>query len=104
MTRLTSTLRSASRTRQRHGAVPAIIAGIGAALPERLVSNADLEGNLDTSDEWIRTRTGISVRHHVGADEATSDLAIAAGRKALARASLDAAAIGTLIVATTTPD
>jgi 3-oxoacyl-[acyl-carrier-protein] synthase-3 len=84
--------------------VPAIIAGIGAALPDRVVTNADLEARLDTSDEWIRTRTGIVERHHVPPGQATSDLAVAAAEAALSNGRMTPGDVGTLIVATTTPD
>jgi 3-oxoacyl-[acyl-carrier-protein] synthase-3 len=77
------------------------IMGFGDALPEKVVTNADLEAQLDTSDEWIRTRTGISERH-IG--DSTAALAIAAGRAALAHAGVDAASIDLLVLCTTTPD
>ena len=78
--------------------------GSGHHLPERVVTNADLAARLDTSDEWIRTRTGIRRRHVVAEGEATSDLAIAAARRALAAAGVEAASLDALIVATATPD
>ncbi|MCC5947470.1 MAG: ketoacyl-ACP synthase III [Nitriliruptoraceae bacterium] len=84
--------------------VPARIAGIGSYLPDRVVTNDDLAQVLDTNDEWIRTRTGIRQRHVVAPEQATSDLAIAAGEAALADAGLTAADVSTIIVATTTPD
>ena len=80
------------------------ILGLGAYLPERVVTNDDLAQHLDTSDEWIRTRTGIRERHHAAPDEATSDLALAAARAALDDAGLAPADVDVLIVATTTPD
>jgi 3-oxoacyl-[acyl-carrier-protein] synthase III len=83
---------------------PARIAGIGAHLPARVVTNADLERTLDTTDEWIRTRTGIAQRHVAAPDEATSDLAVAAGKAALADAGLGIEDVATVLVATTTPD
>ena len=57
------------------------IAGTGRYLPERILTNADLEKMVDTSDEWIRTRTGIEQRHVAAADEVTSDLCVNAARK-----------------------
>jgi 3-oxoacyl-[acyl-carrier-protein] synthase-3 len=86
------------------GRLPARIAGLGAHLPARVVTNDDLAATLDTSDEWIRTRTGIRRRHVAAPDEATSDLAVAAGKAALADAGLGIEDVGAVIVATTTPD
>ncbi|MEV0323669.1 beta-ketoacyl-ACP synthase III [Streptomyces sp. NPDC050658] len=81
----------------------AVIAGAGCYLPPTLVTNDDLAARLDTSDEWIRTRTGMSVRHVVKPGDATSDLAVEAGRRALASAGQDSG-VDALILATTTPD
>ncbi len=80
------------------------ITGLGSYLPERVVTNDDLAQRLDTSDEWIRTRTGIRERHYAAAEEATSDLALMAARRALEDAELDPSDIDVLIIATTTPD
>jgi 3-oxoacyl-[acyl-carrier-protein] synthase III len=80
------------------------IAGLGAYLPERVVTNDDLAQHLDTSDEWIHSRTGIRERRYAADEEATSDLALHAARAALADAGLPAEAIDVVIVATTTPD
>lgn len=80
------------------------ITGLGSYLPERVVTNDDLAQRLDTSDEWIRTRTGIRARHYAAPDEATSDLAFEAARRALADADCSADDVDVLIVATTTPD
>jgi 3-oxoacyl-[acyl-carrier-protein] synthase III len=80
------------------------IVGTGAYLPERVVSNDELSRTVDTSHEWIVQRTGIEQRHIAADGEMTSDLACAAGRKALQRAGLDADRIDLIIVATTTPD
>jgi 3-oxoacyl-[acyl-carrier-protein] synthase III len=84
--------------------LPVAIIGLGAYLPERRVTNDDLAKVLDTSDEWISSRTGIRQRYHAASEEATSDLAAAAGWAALADAGLTPADISAIIVATTTPD
>ncbi|HEY9085742.1 MAG TPA: beta-ketoacyl-ACP synthase III [Candidatus Tyrphobacter sp.] len=80
------------------------IAGVARHAPARIVTNEDFERWLDTSDEWITTRTGMKRRHWAADDEATSDLAIAAARGALAQAGLQADDIDCFIVATATPD
>lgn len=80
------------------------ISGTGAYLPERILTNTDLEQMVDTSDEWIKTRTGISQRHIAADDETTCDLARHAAVKAIKSASLRADEIDLIIVATTTPD
>jgi 3-oxoacyl-[acyl-carrier-protein] synthase-3 len=80
------------------------IAGVGHFVPERVITNADLERMLDTSDEWITTRTGMKERHAARLDEPTSDLALAASRNALAHAGLEPADLNCIIVATVTPD
>ena len=80
------------------------IAGTGSYLPSRVLTNAALAERVATSDEWIRTRTGIAQRHIAADDEQTSDLALAAARDALAAASMVPAAVDLIIVATTTPD
>ncbi len=81
-----------------------VITGVGAHLPERVLTNAEFAQRLDTSDEWIRARTGIGERHIAAEGERTSDLAVAAARKALAAAKRTPADIDLIIVATTTPD
>lgn len=81
-----------------------IIAGVGAYSPERVVTNDDLAKMMDTSDEWIRTRTGIRERRIAAENEACSDLAIKAAQAALADAGLKAGDVDLLIVATATPD
>jgi 3-oxoacyl-[acyl-carrier-protein] synthase III len=86
------------------GTLPVTVAGLGAHLPARVVTNDDLAAQLDTSDAWIRSRTGIGQRHVAAAHEATSDLATAAAKAALADAGLGVEDLATLVVATTTPD
>lgn len=80
------------------------ILGTGSYLPEKRLSNNDLAEFVDTSDEWITTRTGIKFRHIAAEHEKTSDLAAAAARRALDDAGVSAAEIGLIIVATATPD
>ncbi|MDX1561695.1 MAG: beta-ketoacyl-ACP synthase III [Gammaproteobacteria bacterium] len=80
------------------------IAGTGKYLPERVLTNFDLEKMVETTDEWIRTRTGIERRHIAADDQATSDLATEAGRRAIEDAGLSADDIDLVIVGTTTPD
>ncbi|GAB7386772.1 ketoacyl-ACP synthase III [Bacillaceae bacterium] len=82
----------------------AVISGIGSFVPEKKLTNFDLEKMVETSNEWIVTRTGISERRICGPEEATSDLAIAAARRAMEDAGLQAADIDLIIVATVTPD
>ena len=82
----------------------AIVRGTGHYLPERVVENSWFEGKLETSDEWIRARTGIERRHFAADDQRTSDLGNKAGRAALENAGLDANEIDAVIVATSTPD
>ena len=77
---------------------------VGGYLPERVVSNDDLAATVDTSDEWIRQRTGIAQRHIVAEGEKTSDLARNAAEQALARAGMTGADIDLIIIATSTPD
>lgn len=80
------------------------LVGIGCYVPEKVVTNADLEKIMDTSDEWIRTRTGIEERRIAGDDENTSDLAFNAAEAALKDAGISADQIGLIIVNTVTPD
>ncbi|MGF6148079.1 3-oxoacyl-[acyl-carrier-protein] synthase 3 [Kingella potus] len=80
------------------------ILGTGSYLPEKRLSNNDLAEFVDTSDEWISTRTGIKFRHIAAEHEKTSDLAAAAARRALADAGVSADEIGLIVVATATPD
>jgi len=80
------------------------IAGTGSYLPERVVTNAELQTRIETSDEWIVSRTGIEARHVAADHELTSDLALHAARRAMEAADVGAADIDLIIVATTTPD
>jgi 3-oxoacyl-[acyl-carrier-protein] synthase-3 len=80
------------------------IAGTGKYLPERVLTNFDLEKMVETSDEWIRTRTGIERRHIAADEQATSDLAVEAGRAAIADAGIGPNDIDFVVVGTTTPD
>jgi 3-oxoacyl-[acyl-carrier-protein] synthase III len=80
------------------------IIGTGSYLPEKILSNKDLEKMVDTTDDWIFTRTGIRERHIAAPNELTSDLATAAANNAIASAGIDASEIDLIIVATTTPD
>jgi 3-oxoacyl-[acyl-carrier-protein] synthase III len=80
------------------------IVGTGSYLPREVLSNEELAKRVDTSDEWIRTRTGIRQRHIAAPDEKTSDLALAAAREALAAAGLAPADVDLIVLATTTPD
>jgi len=80
------------------------IAGTGSYLPERVVTNADLEKLMETSDAWIRERTGIESRHIAAAGQTTCDLAEAAARQAIDAAAVAATDIDLIVLATTTPD
>lgn len=80
------------------------IIGVGEYLPKKILSNADLERMVDTSDEWITTRTGIKERRLIAPNEAASDLAIRAAKKALENAKISSQDIDLIIVATITPD
>ncbi|MGY6552150.1 MAG: beta-ketoacyl-ACP synthase III [Erythrobacter sp.] len=80
------------------------VLGTGSALPARIVTNADLADQLETSDEWITERTGIRQRHIAAAGETTASLAIAAARAALDDAGVEASSIGLIVLATATPD
>lgn len=81
-----------------------IIRGFGHYAPERIVSNADLEKIVDTTDEWITTRTGIKQRHIIADDEAASDLALKSSRIALAEAGIEPDELTHIVLATFTPD
>ncbi|CAH2713490.1 3-oxoacyl-[acyl-carrier-protein] synthase 3 protein 1 [Neobacillus rhizosphaerae] len=80
------------------------IVGIGRYLPEKIVTNHDLEKRMDTSDEWIRTRTGIEERRIAADDVDTSDMAFAAAQKAIENAGITAEEIDLILVATVSPD
>ena len=80
------------------------IAGVGSVLPAKVVSNQDLEKTMDTSDEWIRERTGIKRRHIAADDEFTSSLGLEAARRAMADAGVEPEDIDLIIVGTCTPD
>ena len=84
--------------------VRSVIRGVGAYLPKRVITNVDLARIVDTSDEWIRERTGIEERHVAEEGEFTSDMGIAASRQALVRAGVDPIDIDLVICATATPD
>ncbi len=80
------------------------ISSLATYVPPRVLTNADLERMVDTSDEWILQRTGIRERHIVDAGVATSDLAVEAAREAIERAGLTPDDIDFIVVGTTTPD
>ena len=80
------------------------IVGTGGYLPEKILTNRDLERLVDTSDEWIVARTGIRQRHVAAEGQMASDLALEASRKALASAGIGADQLGLIVMATTTPD
>ena len=80
------------------------IIGVGSYLPKNVLTNKDLEEFLDTTDEWITSRTGIKQRHIVSKNEATSDLALEASLMAISDSGIDKDDIDLIIVATTTPD
>ncbi|NGQ92048.1 ketoacyl-ACP synthase III [Rhodobacter sp. HX-7-19] len=84
--------------------IRAVVAGVGHYLPERLVSNADLEALVETSDEWIRTRSGIERRHFAAEGQTTSDMAIRAAQAALQDAGLTPDDLDAIILATSTAD
>lgn len=84
--------------------IRAVVKGIGHYLPDRIVTNTDLEAMVDTTDAWIRTRSGIERRHFAADGQMTSDLATRAARAALEDAGLEPNDIDAIIVATSTPD
>ena len=84
--------------------VRTVVRGCGAYLPERVLTNHDLARMIDTSDQWIRERTGITERHIAAEGELTSDMGVAAAQRALADAGMDASDIDLIVLATSTPD
>src|SRR5207248_2049874 len=92
------------RVKAKASGRPVTITGLGCYVPERVLSNDELAKYVDTSDEWIRTRTGIRERHMAAETEAMSDLALPASKRALEQAGLAAADVDLIIVATVTPD
>jgi 3-oxoacyl-[acyl-carrier-protein] synthase-3 len=84
--------------------IRSVLVGTGSHLPEKILTNADLEKIVETNDQWIVERTGISERHIAADDEFTSDIATKAAKKALKDANISAADLDLIIVATTTPD
>ncbi|HZT47513.1 MAG TPA: beta-ketoacyl-ACP synthase III [Hyphomicrobiaceae bacterium] len=84
--------------------IRSVIRGVGAHLPKRIMTNDDLSRIVDTSDAWIRERTGIEQRHIAEEGELTSDLGIAASRQALVRAGIDPVDVDLVVCATSTPD
>jgi 3-oxoacyl-[acyl-carrier-protein] synthase-3 len=91
-------------TDQKNTTKAVTVAGTGAYLPERILTNAELEQMVDTSDEWIVTRTGMRERRIAGDDEPTSVMAAGAARQALESAGIDGSEVDLIIVATVTPD
>ena len=84
--------------------IRAVVRGVGHYLPERVVENAEFEATLDTTDEWIRSRTGIERRHFAADGQTTSQMAIRAAQAALSDAGMTAGDIDAIVVATSTPD
>lgn len=84
--------------------IRSVIIGCGGSLPDRIMSNDELSQFVDTSDEWIRERTGIKERHIASEDETTADIGTEAAKQALERAGVEAADIDLIILATSTPD
>ena len=82
----------------------AVVIGVGHYLPDRVVPNAEFEKTLDTTDEWIKSRSGIERRHFAAPDQTTSDLATNAANAALAMADLTGNDVDAIIVATSTSD
>ena len=84
--------------------IRSVVVGLGHYLPERVVPNSEFEATLDTSDEWIKSRSGIERRHFAAEGETTSDLATKAARNALADAGLTANDLDAIVLATSTAD
>ncbi len=85
-------------------ATSVVVAGVGAYLPQRILTNKELAQDLETDDAWIRTRTGIRQRHIADPEESTSDLALKASERALTAARCSAQQIDAIVLATTTPE
>ncbi|MEL6433308.1 MAG: 3-oxoacyl-ACP synthase, partial [Pseudomonadota bacterium] len=84
--------------------IRAVVEGVGHYLPERVVPNAEFEESLDTTDEWIRARTGIERRHFAAEGQTTSGLGARAAKAAIANAGCDVSDLDGIVVATSTPD
>lgn len=84
--------------------IRSVVRGVGSYLPERIVTNEELSATVDTSDQWIRERSGIEQRHIAAEGEYTSDLGLKAAQNALRNAGIEASDIDLVVVATTTPD
>ena len=84
--------------------IRAVVRGVGHYLPERVFENAEFEASLDTSDEWIRARSGIERRHFAAEGQGTSDLALRAARAALASAGMEGSDLDAVVLATSTAD
>ncbi|OPY68229.1 MAG: 3-oxoacyl-(acyl-carrier-protein) synthase 3 [Syntrophorhabdaceae bacterium PtaU1.Bin034] len=84
--------------------INARIAGVGVCIPDAVLTNHELAGKIDTSDEWIRTMTGIRERHIADPSQATSDLGVLAAERAMAQAGIDRAEVDLIILATMSPD
>ena len=91
-------------TKTLSGLNKSFLLGIGSYVPDRVLGNEELSKKVETSDEWIRTRTGIRERRIAGSDQATSDLALMAAKRAIQSAKMELSQIDLVIVATITPD
>ena len=92
------------KAQQEDGRPATRILGTGSYIPHRIVTNDELAQHVDTSDDWIRARTGIQQRRRAAADETTSDMAVAAAKSALAASGISASELDLIVVATFTPD
>src|SRR5262245_61724566 len=101
-----STTQTFKNPRAQHGfqGRSCSITSVGSYVPERILTNAELEKMVDTSDEWITTRTGIKERRLAAKNEFTSDMATQAAQRAMDKAGITAEQIDLIIVATITPD